>query len=57
MVVGTALLFSGSVRFETLLFFFLISSVIYQPLLEVLINGAMLIFAEVKVNRMNAITI
>lgn len=55
MVVGTALLFSGSVRFETLLFFFLISSVIYQPLLEVLINGAVLIFAEVKVNRMNAI--
>lgn len=55
IIVGSYLYLSGEVSFDMLLFFFLLSAVIYQPLYDVLTNGSLLIFARLKIDRMNAI--
>lgn len=55
IVVGTHLYLKGSVDLPTLLFFIVISSVIFDPLTNILMHGGVLTYAGVKVKRMNEI--
>lgn len=55
LIVGSTLFLAGKVSFDVLLFFFLLSAVIYQPLYDVLINGSILMYAGLKVDRMNTV--
>lgn len=55
IVVGTGLYLEGAVDMPTLLFFILISSVIFDPLSNILMNSGVLAFAGVKARRMNEI--
>lgn len=55
ILVGTTLLIAGKVDFLTYLFFLILSSVIFNPLLNALEHGAVLFFLDVRINRMNEI--
>lgn len=55
IVVGTRLYLKGLIDMPTLLFFILISSILFEPLFTILMNGGILAYAKVKVNRMNEI--
>ncbi len=55
ILVGTTLLISGKVDFLTFLFFLILSSVIFNPLLNALEHGAVLFFLDVRINRMKEI--
>lgn len=55
ILVGTTLLLAGKVDFLTYLFFLILSSVIFNPLLNALEHGAVLFFLDIRINRMNEI--
>ncbi|MFA7493105.1 MAG: ABC transporter ATP-binding protein, partial [Proteiniphilum sp.] len=55
ILVGTTLLLTGKVDFLTYLFFLILSSVIFNPLLNALEHGAVLFFLDIRINRMNEI--
>ncbi|WP_329903397.1 ABC transporter ATP-binding protein [Porphyromonas pogonae] len=55
ILVGATLLIKGNIDFLTYLFFLIISSVIYEPLLQVLNQGAILFYIDVRIDRMNEI--
>lgn len=55
ILVGTTLLIAGKVDFLTYLFFLILSSVIFNPLLNALEQGAVLFFLDIRINRMNEI--
>lgn len=55
LIVGASLFLSGQLSFDILLFFFLLSAVIYQPLYDVLINASILMYTGLRVDRMNEI--
>lgn len=55
ILVGTALLLAGNVNFLTYLFFLILSSVIFNPLLIALEHGAVLFFLDIRINRMKEI--
>ncbi|SCD20794.1 ABC-type multidrug transport system [Proteiniphilum saccharofermentans] len=55
ILVGTTLLLAGKVNFLTYLFFLILSSVIFNPLLNALEHGAVLFFLDIRINRMNEI--
>ncbi|SFK48806.1 ATP-binding cassette, subfamily B [Porphyromonadaceae bacterium KH3CP3RA] len=55
ILVGTTLLLAGKVDFLIYLFFLILSSVIFNPLLNALEHGAVLFFLDIRINRMNEI--
>jgi ATP-binding cassette subfamily B protein IrtB len=55
ILVGTTLLIAGKVDFLTYLFFLILSSVIFNPLLNALEHGAVLFFLDIRIKRMNEI--
>jgi len=55
ILVGTTLLLAGKVDFLTYLFFLILSSMIFNPLLNALEHGAVLFFLDIRINRMNEI--
>ncbi len=55
ILVGTTLLLAGEVDFLTYLFFLILSSVIFNPLLIALEQTAVLFFLDIRINRMKEI--
>lgn len=55
ILVGTTLLLAGKADFLILLFFLILSSVIFNPLLNALEHGAVLFFLDIRINRMKEI--
>ncbi|WP_298647058.1 ABC transporter ATP-binding protein [uncultured Proteiniphilum sp.] len=55
ILVGATLLLDGNVDFLTYLFFLVLSSVIFNPLLNALEHGAVLFFLDIRINRMKEI--
>lgn len=55
LIVGSTLYLGGEVSLELLLFFILLSGIIYEPLYEVLVQSSIVTFATVRVDRMNDI--
>lgn len=55
ILAGATLLLSGKVDFLTYLFFLILSSVVFNPLLVVLEQGAVLFFLDIRINRMKEI--
>lgn len=55
ILVGATLLLAGKVDFLTYLFFLILSSVIFNPLLQALEQGAVMFFLDIRINRMNEI--
>ncbi len=55
ILVGTTLLIAGKVDFLTFLFFLILSSLVFNPLLNALEQGAVLFFLDVRINRMKEI--
>lgn len=53
LIVGASLYISDAVTLEVLLFFFLISAAVYEPIVSVLMNGALLLYTFVHIDRMN----
>lgn len=55
ILVGITLLAAGKVDFLTFLFFLILSSVVFNPLLNALEHSAVLFFLDVRINRMKEI--
>lgn len=55
ILVGTTLLLAGKVDFLVFLFFLILSSLIFNPLLNAMEHSAVLFFLDIRINRMKEI--